>query len=328
MKPGLSAQGLLHRLAKGEAVSGEALAEQLGVTRAAIWKQIAALRALGLPIEARTGSGYRLPWAIGLLDAQAITTALSTASPGLVQAPVQVHWELDSTQNELARITADVPDLTAVLAETQSAGRGRRGRGWQCPPGMGIMLSIVKRFESGPAALTGLSIAMGVCTVQAIQSIATAPDLQLKWPNDLVVGGEKLAGILIEVDGEYDGPCIARVGLGLNLRLTPELQAQLDQPAADLASQCGGLLPDRNQLAARLIEHLRAGLLRFGREGLAAFADGFARLDCLHGQPLTLHGAQGAQHGTGRGIDERGALRVEIKGALESVFSETVSVRR
>ncbi|WP_299146811.1 biotin--[acetyl-CoA-carboxylase] ligase [uncultured Comamonas sp.] len=328
MKPGLSAQGLLHRLSKGEAVSGEALAEQLGVTRAAIWKQIAALRALGLPIEARTGSGYRLPWAVALLDAQAITTALSTASPGFVQAPVQVHWELDSTQNELARLTADVPDLTAVLAETQSAGRGRRGRGWQCPPGMGIMLSIVKRFESGPSALTGLSIAMGVCTAQAIQSIATAPDLRLKWPNDLVVGSQKLAGILIEVDGEYDGPCIARVGLGLNLRLAPGLLAQLDQPATALARQCGGALPDRNLLAARLIEHLRAGLLRFEREGLAAFAEGFARLDCLHGQPLTLHGAQGAQHGTGCGIDERGALRVAINGQISTVYSDKVSVRR
>lgn len=328
MKPGLSTQGLLQRLANGEALSGEALAEQLGVTRAAIWKQIAALRALGLPIEARTGSGYRLPWAIELLDAQAITTALPAASPGPAQAPVHVHWELDSTQNELTRTMADVPDLTAVLAETQSAGRGRRGRGWQCPPGMGIMLSIVKRFESGPAALTGLSIAMGVCAAQAIQSLATAPDLRLKWPNDLVAGGEKLAGILIEVDGEYDGPCIAHVGLGLNLRLRPELRAQLDQPATDLASQCGGLLPDRNQLAARLIAQLRAGLLRFEREGLAAFADDFSRLDCLLDQPLTLHGAQGAQHGKGRGIDASGALRVEINGQTVAVYSDKVSVRR
>lgn len=327
MKSGLSAQGLLQRLANGEALSGEALAEQLGVTRAAIWKQIAALRALGLPIEARTGSGYRLPWAIELLDAKAITTALPTASPAPVHVHVHVHWELDSTQNELARRAAHAPDLACVLAETQNAGRGRRGRGWHCPPGMGITLSVLKRFESGPAALSGLSIAMGVCAVQAIQNIANAPGLQLKWPNDLVVGGRKLAGILIEVDGEYDGPCTARVGLGLNLRLTPELQAQLDQPATDLASQCAGALPDRNLLAARLIHHLRGGLLRFEREGLTPFAGDFARLDCLHGQPLTLHGAQGAQHGKGCGIDERGALRVEIKGQILSVYSDKVSVR-
>lgn len=317
-------QDVLQQLASGEAVSGEALAAHLGITRAGVWKQIAALRALGLPVEARTGAGYRLPWATQLLDAEAIGAALAPCT-----APVLVHWQLDSTQNELARIADYAPDLTAVLAESQSAGRGRRGRSWQSPPTMGVMLSVLKRFASGPAALSGLSIAMGVCAAQALTSIAPVAGLQLKWPNDLTVAGAKLAGILIEVDGEYDGPCVARVGMGLNLRLTPELREQLQQPATDLASACGDALPERNLLAARLIDHLRAGLLRFEREGLAAFAHDFAQLDSLAGQTLTIHGSQGEeQQGRGCGIDERGALRVDVGDRIVTVYSEKVSVRR
>lgn len=323
MKLGLSMQDLLLQLAPGDAVSGEALARRMGVTRAAIWKQVAALRALGLPIAARTGAGYRLPWPIELLDAERITEALGASAP-----PVHVHWQLDSTQSELARMAPKAPDLTTVLAENQSAGRGRRGRDWLCPPGLGLTLSCLKRFGQGPAALSGLSVAMGVCAVRALASVGAATGLRIKWPNDLVTTQGKLAGILIEVDGEYEGPCTARVGLGLNLRLTPELRARLQQPATDLATLCNGELPERNLLAARLIEHLREGLLHFERQGLAAFADDFARLDSLAGQALTVHGAHGNQPGMGCGIDERGALRVRIDGHITRVTSDKVSVRR
>lgn len=317
-------QGVLRQLAHGDAVSGEALARRMGITRAAIWKQITTLRALGLPIAARTGAGYHLPWPVELLDAERIAQALDASA-----APVHVHWQLDSTQAELARIAPQAPDLTVVLAESQSAGRGRRGRHWQCPPGLGITLSCLKRFDQGPAALAGLSIAMGVCAVQALASVGASAGLQIKWPNDLVTPQGKLAGILIEVDGEYEGPCTARVGLGLNLRLTPEWRAQLSQPATDLATLCGGKLPARNLLATRLIEHVRNGLLRFEREGLAAFSDDFARLDGLADQALTVHGAHGEQHGIGCGIDEHGALRVRTtEDHVIRIVSDKVSVRR
>lgn len=323
MKQGVLARELLQQLANGEACSGEALADRLGITRAAVWKHIDALRALGLPVAARTGVGYQLPWPVQLLDANRIQAALAQPCP-----PIHVHWLLDSTQNELVRIAPAAPDLTTVLAESQTAGRGRRGRHWQSPPGMGISLSCLKRFDCGPGALTGLSIAMGVCTVQALAQATALVQLQLKWPNDVVAANHKLAGILIEVDGEYDGPCTARIGLGLNLHLTPEMQADVQQPSTDLAALCGAALPERNGLAARLITHLHAGLLRFEREGLAAFAEDFARLDSLAGQPLTVHSAQGAQQGVGRGIDERGALRVQMDERLVSVYSDAVSVRR
>lgn len=316
------AKELLRQLATGEPVSGEALAAQLGVTRAAVWKQIAALRAMGLPIEARSRAGYRMPWPLQLLHTPSIASRLGTA-PG---APIHLHWELDSTQDALARLLPDAPDLTVVLAEHQTLGRGRRSHGWLSPPGLGLTLSCLKHFAGGPARLSGLSIAMGVCVVQALTS-AGVPGLQLKWPNDVVTDHGKLAGILIEVSGEYDGPSVVRVGVGLNVRLSPTLHGTLDQPVTDLATLCGGTPPDRNALAACVIEHLRTGLLRFEQEGLAPFARDFAHMDWLAGKPLTVSGPHGMQTGMGRGIDAHGALRVETGGHITSVYSDNVSVR-
>lgn len=322
MQPKPPARELLHQLAAGSAVSGETLATHLGVTRAAVWKQIAALRAMGLPIEARTRAGYRMPWPMQLLHIPSIVSKLGTAP----DSPVHLHWELDSTQDELARLLPDAPDLTVVLAEHQTLGRGRRSHGWLSPPGLGITLSCLKYFVGGPAVLSGLSIAMGVCVVQALAS-AGVPGLQLKWPNDVVTDHGKLAGILIEVSGEYDGPSVVRVGVGLNVRLPPTVQGTLDQPVTDLATLCGGTPPDRNELAARVIERLRIGLLRFEQEGLAPFAQDFVHMDWLAGKPLTVRGPHGMHSGIGHGIDAHGALRAEIDGHITSVYSDKVSVR-
>ena len=321
MKRALSPHEVMQRLAPGTPISGEALAEQLGVTRAAVWKQIAALRALGLPIEARTNVGYSLPWPVELLDATRIAQLSGEAGP-----PVQVHWALDSTQDELARTLQAQPDLAVVLAEQQTGGRGRRGHAWRSPPCMGVYLSCLKRFAGGPATLSGLSIAAGVCAAQALAELGV-PDLRLKWPNDLLARGAKLAGIRIEVQGEYDVPCTAPVGVGVNLRLPDDLHESVSQPVIDLATLCDGTPPGRNAIAAALIRHLRAGLLGFERAGLAPFLADFARLDALAGQPLRLDGAGVPNEGTGRGINERGALRVEHAGSVTLIESSQVSVR-
>lgn len=322
MPPEPPAKELLHQLATGNAVSGEVLAARLGVTRAAVWKQIANLRALGLPIDARSRAGYRMPWPLQLLQLPLIAPKLGTAP----DSPVHLHWELDSTQDALARLLPDAPDLAVVLAEHQTLGRGRRSHGWLSPPGLGITLSCLKHFAGGPAVLSGLSVAMGVCVVQALAS-AGVPGLQLKWPNDVVTDQGKLAGILIEVSGEYDGPSVVRVGVGLNVRLSPAVHGTLDQPVTDLATLCGGTPPERNDLAACVIEHLRIGLLRFEQEGLTPFAQDFAQMDWLAGKPLSVRGPHGMQSGIGRGLDAGGALRVEIDGRITSVYSDKVSVR-
>jgi BirA family transcriptional regulator, biotin operon repressor / biotin---[acetyl-CoA-carboxylase] ligase len=323
---------LLALLAAGEPLSGAALATQAGVTRAAIWKQVEALRARGVPIEARGPAGYRLPWPLQMLDANQIQATLSPSTMGLLGA-LDVHWELDSTSSELLRRGAAASDFSIVLAETQTAGRGRRGRPWLSPPGLNLYLSCLKRFDQGFAALSGLSLAIGVIVLRALEQLGIA-GAALKWPNDVLAitagqPGGKLAGILVELSGEYQGPCAAIIGIGINLRLTPALHAQAGQPACDLATLAGGTSPDRNRVAAALIGSLVEGLRQFEREGFAGFLADYARHDLLRDQPLHLSGALGAFDGVGAGVDNRGALQVRIAdGSVRRIDSADVTVRR
>lgn len=317
----LRVRELLRALAPGEPVSGAALAERMGVTRAAVWKHVAALRDLGLPIDARTGLGYSLPWSTQLLDEAVIDGYL----PEDCKGDVEVHWALDSTQSEMTRV-ADRTDLAAVLCEIQGAGRGRRGRAWLSPPGLNISLSCLKCFDQGFAGLSGLSLAVGVCVARVIEDLGVA-DVGLKWPNDILVGAGKLVGILIELSGEYQGPCTAVVGVGVNVRVPEPMRAAIDQPVTDLAMLLGAALPDRNLLVARLLAALRRGLRLFEAEGFAAFTDEFARLDCLYGKPVRLYTPRGVVDGVGAGVDEQGALFVDTEDGRQRMDSAEVSVR-
>ncbi len=323
---------LLALLAAGEPLSGAGLAEQAGVTRAAIWKQIETLRARGVPIEARGAAGYRLPWPLQMLDAKQIRAGLPAPLAHALGA-LEVHWELDSTSSELQRRGASAKDFSVLLAETQTAGRGRRGRTWLSPPGLNLYLSCLKRFELGFAALSGLSLAVGVIVLRALEQLGIT-GAGLKWPNDLLAltpgrPGGKLGGILVELSGEYQGPCAAIIGIGLNLRLTPELHTQAGQPACDLAALADGTPPDRNRVASVLIAALVEGLRQFESDGFAGFGADYARHDLLHGQPLQLSGVLGAFDGIGAGVDARGALQVRMAdGSLRLVDSADVTVRR
>ena len=319
-------QQLLAALATGETLSGARLAAASGVTRAAIWKQIEALRGRGVPIESAGTAGYRVPWPLQMLDKKRIRAALSTAIAQRVGA-LDLHWELDSTSSELQRRAAEAADLSFVLAETQSAGRGRRGRHWLSPPGLNLYLSCLKRFDDGFGALSGLSLAIGVMVLRALDSLGIA-GAGLKWPNDILAGDGKLGGILVELSGEYQGPCAAVIGIGVNLRLTDDLREQAGQPVCDLATLAHGTPPDRNRVAAALIAALVEGLEQFERAGFAAFQQEYARYDCLHGVPLRASGATGELEGIGAGIDQRGALQLQNASGMHRIDSADVTVRR
>lgn len=313
---------LLAELAAGPSVSGSRLAARLGVSRAAVWKQIEQLRGLGLAIQARPGDGYRLAHAVDWLDAARIAADLDATDRHV--ADVAVHWQLDSTSSELLRrATSDARDHLACLAEVQSAGRGRRGRGWRLPLGGGIALSLLKRFDAGMAPLAGLSLVAGIAAVRALADCGVG-GIGLKWPNDLVAGGRKLGGILVELGGDAIGPCHAVVGIGVNVRLGEG--AGIDQPWTDLASLTPDL-PSRNRLAARLVARLIESLDRFAESGFAAFAAEYARHDVLRDRPVQLLRGERRDCGLARGVDARGALRVAFADGERAIDSGEVSVR-
>jgi len=323
---------ILLALATGAPVAGANVAVATGATRAAVCKQVATLRARGLPILPHGRAGYQLPWPLQLLDGARIRAELPDALASQLGA-LEVHWELDSTSTELQRRAGDAPDLSVVLAETQTAGRGRRGRQWLSPPGMNLYLSCLKRFDHGFAALAGLSLAVGTMLLRALATLEIA-GAGLKWPNDVLTRGThqpggKLAGILVELGGDYQGPCAAVIGIGLNLCLTPALREQAGQPVCDLATLNGGTPPDRNRVAATLIAALIGGLRQFEREGFAGFCADYARHDVLRDQAVRVSGAFGTFDGVGAGVDERGALRVRLAdGSVRIVDSADVTVRR
>lgn len=314
---------LLALLAAQPAVSGSALAARLGVSRAAVWKQIEQLRAAGVAVSASNADGYRLDAPFELLDADAIAAALPAVTRRRLGG-LDLHWRIDSTNSALSRrIAGGLPDRSVCLAELQNAGRGRRGRSWQMPPGGGLALSYYRVCEGAMARLAGLSLVAGLAALEALHDCGV-DGLGLKWPNDLFARDAKLGGILVDLGGEALGPCHAVIGIGINLRLG-EAAAAIDQPAIDVAALAAP--PSRNRLAARLITALDGKLDGFLREGFAGFADEFARHDMLRGRMVEIERGSRREHARALGVDARGALRVRLADGEQSIDSGEVSVR-
>jgi len=322
----MSPEALLRELDADAAISGAALAQRFGVSRAAIWKQVQRLRKLHVPIEGAAGSGYRLAHPVEQLDCERLSKGLPKSLRSCIR-DIEVHWELDSTSAELARRGGEGARGLVCFAEHQSAGRGRRGRDWHSPLAGGVCLSLGWRFHSGMAALSGLSLVVGVAAVRALEaSCGELPGLGLKWPNDLVAGGRKLGGVLIELVGELDGPCDAIIGIGVNWRLPSSAARLIDQASTDLATLAAAL-PSRNGLALALIVELAQALQRFAHEGLAPFLADFHRMDLLRGREVLIEGAGERVAGTALGVDAGGLLRVQTPGGERRVGSGEVSVR-
>ena len=319
---------LLQRLANGP-VGGDTLAREAGLTRAAVWKRIDALREAGIAIVAAPGRGYRLEQPLDLLDADAIRAALPrSAQDGL--AGLEIAWSLDSTNSELLRRAAPPHGSAVLLAERQTGGRGRRGRAWASPLAAHVYLSLARRFEGGLARLGGLSLVAGVAACEALRGLGFA-DVGLEWPNDLVVidgdGLRKLGGLLVEGGGEVAGAARAVIGIGLNVRMPPQAGNVIDQPWAELDG-LSPQAPSRNAVVAALLVRLLPALDEFDAHGLAPFLPRYAALDALAGRTVTVHAATANWPATALGIANDGALRVrDAAGEEHLVHAGDVSVR-
>jgi BirA family biotin operon repressor/biotin-[acetyl-CoA-carboxylase] ligase len=318
---------LVRALSEGP-VSGDALARAAGVTRAAIWKRIVALREVGLEVDATPGRGYSLATPVELLDRDRILASLPASAAALVEG-LEVAWRVDSTNSELLR--GPTPARAAVLfAEHQTGGRGRRGRAWASPLGANLYLSVSRPFRGGLARLAGLALVAGVAVADALRALGCGA--RLKWPNDLVLEApdgtlRKLGGLLVEGGGEHAGPVRAVIGLGLNVRMPGRAAAPIDQPWADLGD-CIGAAVSRNDVAAAMVAALLPALERFDAEGLAPFLDAYAELDALAGRPVLVRAGERTCAGEAVGVDPSGALRVRLEdGRVQVHHAGEVSVR-
>jgi BirA family biotin operon repressor/biotin-[acetyl-CoA-carboxylase] ligase len=326
----MDAERLLAVLADGQAHSGEEIARAFGVTRAAIWKQVAKLANWGLAVDAVPGVGYRLRRGIELLDAATLRSALAPEVSARL-AHLEVFTELPSTNRHLLAAPPPAPGtLRVCIAEYQTAGRGRRGRSWRTPLGAGLCLSVGWQFADAPAELSALTLAVGV-VVRRVLARVGGVQIALKWPNDLVWDERKLGGILLELTAEGQGACHVVAGVGINVALPPEwLPSLSDWPrgAVDLATATRGAAPPRAGLAIALIEELAELLAGYAETGFRAYRDDWRAADYLRGRAVRLDEAAGPVTGTALGIEADGALLIETApGARRRVLAGDVSVR-
>lgn len=315
------------QLADGEFHSGEQLADSLGVTRSAVWKAVGSLRELGATLHAVRNRGYRLRAGSDALDAERITSLLPVAVRARARS-IETAWTVDSTNSALlARPNPPFGICEIFLAEYQTAGRGRRGRPWVAPPGGSICLSLSWTFREVPQELGALGLAIGVCELRMLREFGLQP--ALKWPNDILIEGKKLGGILIEVRAESDGPACVIIGIGINVALGASLLQTIGGnavPPIDLVT-VGLRQPSRNALAAALVSQVIPALVAFEKDGLRPFVEEWRVADALHGRQVDVHTIEGVARGLARGIDLHGALVVETPHGVRRFISGDVSVR-
>lgn len=306
---------LLRLLQDGRFHSGEALGAELGVSRAAVWKKLQALQAeLGLSVHKVRGRGYRLAAPLQLLDEPRLNG--QGDGPGWLAYVVP---SLDSTNAEALRLLSSLPTLPFyVLAERQTSGRGRRGRSWVSPFGENIYYSLVLRIDGGMRQLEGMSLAVGLALLQVVRDCGVS-SAGLKWPNDVLVGERKLAGILLELSGDPADVCHVVIGIGLNVNMLAAEVGAIGQPWTSMRMELGRQL-DRNDLVCALNRQLSHYLDIQLRHGFAALQDEWQRSHLWQLRPVALTAGGEPVEGVVLGVDQSGAVRMQVEG-IERVFS-------
>jgi BirA family biotin operon repressor/biotin-[acetyl-CoA-carboxylase] ligase len=319
---------LLQLLADGKFHSGTELARALSISRSAIWKQLHALSELGVELTAVSGKGYKLQQPLQLLDYHRIGPHLDVQALELIKR-LEIHDTIHSTNAYLLELAREGGDSGLVcVAEHQTAGKGRRGRNWVSPFGHNVYVSILWRYQDGPAAIAGLSLALGVAVIRALRQMGLK-DVGLKWPNDIYWQQRKLAGILVEVSGESSGPCHAVIGLGVNFYLSPQHAETIDQPWVDLSSILGdAAYARRNELVGLLLNHLLPVIAYFESGSMLDYTEEWQSYDCMQGKAVNLFIGQERHEGTVVGIDDNGLLLLRGgDGRLRAYASGEVSFR-
>jgi BirA family transcriptional regulator, biotin operon repressor / biotin---[acetyl-CoA-carboxylase] ligase len=325
---GVALPPLLVLLADGEVHSGEWLAAELRQTRAAVWKGVERLRAIGIEVQALARRGYRLARPVELLDAARIRAELSDESLEHLRA-LEVLFEVDSTNTRLLASAPPPPGTADVcMAELQHAGRGRLGRRWIGPFGGGLAMSLGWSCSDVVRTLPALSLGVGVAVSRAL-SRAGAQGISLKWPNDIWFDDRKLGGVLIELRGEAGGPAHVVIGVGVNISMPEEARRQVEASGVAVAAVADACpqSPSRNLAAGAILDELLSMLLQYERFGFAAFRDAWSALDGLNGRPAQVMVGQNSILGIARGVDADGALLLETADRVQRFVSGEASLR-
>ncbi|SNR95829.1 BirA family transcriptional regulator, biotin operon repressor / biotin-[acetyl-CoA-carboxylase] ligase [Methylobacillus rhizosphaerae] len=315
---------ILRLLADGRFHSGEDIARQFSVTRASVWNAIQAAERLGIEIFSVRGRGYRLPAPVQLLDKETTLTEL-----GMQQSlfDVELFDAIDSTNSYLMQQAANDAQHGAVAAALlQTRGRGRRGRSWQAALGASLTFSLLWRFQMGAAALSGLSLAVGLALIRTLHQYGLL-EARLKWPNDILVGEHKLAGILIELQGDMEGPSAAVIGIGLNLKLSEATRAMIDQPVTDMTSHLSVEI-NPSILLGRALGQLAQVLQEFEQSGFSGLSMEWQRFHAYHAKAVRLLFPDGReQHGIVQGVAHDGVLLVNTTQGVQRFSSGEISLR-
>jgi BirA family biotin operon repressor/biotin-[acetyl-CoA-carboxylase] ligase len=316
------ADRILDRLRKATTpVSGEHLADQLGISRAAIFKHVETLRARGYTIASEHAQGYVLKASPDRLDATELGPHLTGA-----WRRIEWHQEIDSTQRRARELAQEGAEEGAVvIAEAQTAGRGRLGRTWHSPPGRNLYASILLRPAIIPTVVPQLALVVGLGVAEAIETLGLVP--KLKWPNDVLLDGRKAVGILTEMEAELDRVRLVIVGIGVNVNVDrDELPPYLRDTATSLRMAAGRPI-DRVRFTAALLASVERTYGRFTRAGFAPLKADFDARDALRGRRVTREVGGAPVEGVADGVDDDGALRlVADGGAVQRVVAGEVAI--
>jgi BirA family biotin operon repressor/biotin-[acetyl-CoA-carboxylase] ligase len=315
---------ILQRLADGQFHSGEALAQHFKVSRATIFNALAHAQSLGITLFSVRGRGYKLPHPVVLLDHAQVLQAIGEQREWF---HVVILDEVASTNTYLMQQAAKgAAHVTCVAAHMQTQGKGRRGRTWVSQLGASLTFSLLWRFQCGASALSGLSLAVGVALIRTLHQLGLT-EVQLKWPNDVLVNGKKLAGILIELQGDMEGPSAAVIGVGINLNLPKHVLSSIDQPATDVASLRDTPISPSEMLGLAL-KHISDCLQQFEQQGFLGLRDEWLRHHAYQHQAVRMLMPNGVEtQGTVKGVAEDGILLVETAFGLQRFSAGEISLR-
>lgn len=301
---------LIQILSDGFFHSGTELGERLGLTRGGIWKLIQQMEVLGILVESRTNKGYQIIDGLELLSLEELSAYITPASKSLLQEIVLLD-EVSSTNDFLLKHpTIPLGKAVVCLAEIQTAGRGRFGRKWFAPYASNLNLSLLWYFPMDAGQLSGLSLAIAVSIVKALNRYGIQEYIRLKWPNDVLWMGKKLAGCLIETHGEAYDACHTVIGIGLNMNI-PSVSGQEIQGEWVDIRQIIHNLPERNRLAGFILDAVLQALPVFQTQGLAPFKKAWEELDISLNKTVSIVTSSGTIQGIDRGIDARGCLLLQ-----------------